>query len=75
VIQQGSEPTLILSAVSKEVTYPLIVEQRTLTHPNVLTQSKTSLKNFALGSPIDAKKKIFRPIAVIDFLARIRFTL
>jgi len=24
----------------------------------VLTQSKTSFKNFALGSPIDAKKKI-----------------
>jgi len=26
-------------------------------HPNVLTESKTSFKKFALGSPIDAKKK------------------
>jgi len=41
----------------------------------VLTQSKTSFKNFAIGSLIDAKKKIFRPIGVIDFLARIRFAL
>jgi len=44
-------------------------------HPNVLTQFKTSFKNFVLGSPTDAKKKIFRPVGVIDFLARIRFTL
>jgi len=35
-------------------------------HPNLLTQSKTNFKNFARGSPVDAKKKIFRPIGAID---------
>jgi len=29
--------------------------------------SKTSFKTVALDSAVDAKKKIFRPITVIDF--------
>jgi len=41
----------------------------------LLTQSKTSFKNVAHDSAFDAKKKIFRPIRVIDFLAQIRFAL
>jgi len=41
----------------------------------LLTLSKTSFKNVARDSAADAKKKIFRPITVIDFVAQIRFTL
>jgi len=43
-------------------------------HPNLLILSKTSFKKFSRSSVVDAKKKIFRPIRVIDFLAKIRFT-
>jgi len=44
-------------------------------YPNVLTQSNTKYKHFARGSPIEAKKKKFKPIRVIDFFARIWCTL
>ena len=36
-------------------------------HPNLLHLSKTSFEDFARDSAVDAKKKIFRPIRVIDF--------
>jgi len=41
----------------------------------LLTLSKTSFKNVARDSAVDAKNKIFRPIRAKDFLAQIRFTL
>jgi len=40
----------------------------------LLTLSKTSFENVARDSAVDAKKKIFRPIRAIDFLAQFRFT-
>jgi len=33
----------------------------------LLTLSKTSFRNVARDSAVDAKKKIFRPIRAIDF--------
>ena len=35
-------------------------------HPNLVTLSKKSFKNFARDSAVGAKKKIFRPIRVLD---------
>jgi len=36
-------------------------------HPNLLTLTKTSFKNVARDSAVAAKKKMVRPIRVIDF--------
>jgi len=36
-------------------------------YPKLLILSKTNFKNFARGSVVVTKKKIFRPIRAIDF--------
>jgi len=41
----------------------------------MLTVSKTSLKNVAGDSAVDAKKKIFRPIRVIQGVHKVLHTL
>jgi len=46
VIQQGSEPTLKTTAVSKEVTYPFIAKQRTLTPVRRQKRFQSALRKF-----------------------------
>ena len=46
MIQQGSEPTLKTTAVSKEVTYPFIAKQRTLTPVRRQKRFQSALRKF-----------------------------